>query len=311
MATEYSDIDSLLMSQSGQNTTTTPETPEHQDAYSESHADNSSDTYDDSDSLDLDSPSDYHDSDSQNDEIEAKDIKENETDIKEYDTDEYGNEKTKPRMYTEEEHRELVNKAVRERLARGNHNANQQPAQQQQQFNYNPESEQSWEQQLEQFVEQTVSKMTQKQIQQQQALQEQLAEQEFSERFIGGMERFQDFKDVVGSQNITDPMTLALRGVQDPSAFIYAAAKRHPAELERISKLKDPYSQMVEMGKLEERMRKKPEGTKAPRPVSRTQEDSSYIESKKKGEPTIEDMIAQFESKRIAKFNRYHGNNRR
>ena len=78
------------------------------------------------------------------------------------DYDDYGNTKTPPRTYTEEEVNERINKAVRERLSRGD-NTNQQPTQQQvvqqaQGFEYNPDSEESWEGQLEKFVRRTVSK---------------------------------------------------------------------------------------------------------------------------------------------------------
>ena len=239
---------------------------------------------------------------------------EHESSNTEQNSDEYGNEKPSPRMYTEEEHREIVNKTVRERLARGNNQSNQPTNQQQLQqkagdFEYDPEGEGNWQQQLEQFVEQTFTKMTQKQAQMHQQQVEQQAEAEFVDKFSSGMERFHDFRDVVSAQPITDPMTLALRGVGDPAAFIYAASKRHPGELERISKLRDPYSQMVEMGKLEERMRKKPEGTRAPRPIGRTKEDTTMQNMDKKSpkEDSIEDLIAKSEQKKIAKIRQLRG----
>ena len=121
------------------------------------------------------------------------------------------------------------------------------------------------------------------------------------------MDRFSDFKDVVGSQPITDPMTYALRGMNDPSAFIYAASKRAPQELQRISNISDPYVQMVEMGKLEERMRKTPMTTKAPRPVSKTVDNSSIPVQQKKGEPSIEDLIAHADAKRRAQLTSRRG----
>jgi len=70
-------------------------------------------------------------------------------------------------------------------------------------------------------------------------------------------------------------MTYALRGLPDPAAFIYAASKRHPQELARISQIGDPAAQIMEMGRLEERMRKSAPSTKAPRPVSKSRDDAS------------------------------------
>lgn len=306
MATDFGNIDDLLAT-GAKPSPSQPQTHEIEQHYdnSETDTDFSSDVdYSNHDRIDNEDHSEDLDNSTNDNDTEQ----EHENNTKESSLDEYGNEKPKQRMYTEEEHRELVNKAVRERLARGNHSTNQQTATEQAtQFSYNPDSEQTWEQQLERFVENTVNKLTQKQVQQQKLAQEQAAEQEFAERFTTGMERFHDFRDVVGSQPITDPMTLALRGVADPAAFIYAASKKHPTELDRISKLRDPYKQMVEMGKLEERMRKRPEGTKAPRPISRTSDDSPMKEQKKSKEPSIEDLIAQSEAKRVAKFRQYRG----
>lgn len=255
------------------------------------------------------------------DEIESKEVEKSQEDNDESDTkqernfDDYGNEKAAPKTYTEDEVNERINKAVRERLSRANNQSTQPTNQQQQQvqqqaqdFEYDPNSDGNWQQQLEQFVEQTFSKMTQRQAQKHQQEQERVSEAEFVDKFSSGMDRFHDFKDVVGNQPITDPMTLALRGITDPAAFIYAASKRHPAELERISKIKDPYSQMVQVGRLEERMRKRAEGTKAPRPIGRSSEDSTmnYVDKKTK-EDSIEDLITKSEQKKLAKIRQLRG----
>lgn len=296
MTTDTSSIDDILTQSQP---TGAPSTPEKID-----------DNYNDDNS-------NYNYDSGANDEIDHTQERgddENEDTHTDQSSDEYGNEKASPRMYTEEEHREIVNKTVRERLARGNNQPNQQAPQQQLQqkandFEYDPDADGNWQQQLEQFVEQTFTKMTQKQAQMHQQQIERQSESEFIDKFSSGMERFGDFKEVVGSQSITDPMTLALRGVGDPAAFIYAASKRHPAELDRISKLRDPYSQMVEMGKLEERMRKKPEGTRAPRPIGRTQEDTTmkYVDKKSPKEDSIEDLISKSEQKKIAKMRQLRG----
>lgn len=221
------------------------------------------------------------------------------------ETDDYGNEKPKQesKTYTEEEVNERINRAVRERLARLKE-APVPPAVQQdvkKDFEYDPAAEGNWQQQLESFVEQTVSKMTQKQQQQVQQQREQQAQQEFEAKFHQGMGKFHDFVQVVGQQPITDAMTVATRAMKDPAAFLYAASKRHSQELQRIANMPDQYAQMVEIGKLEERMRKNKSISKAPRPLSQTREDS-IVEQRSAKEPTIEEMMAAADAKRLAKM---------
>ena len=128
-------------------------------------------------------------------------------------------------------------------------------------------------------------------------------QQEFESKFREGMGRFNDFVDVIDSLpfQITNPMTLATRAMADPAAFLYAAAKRNPQELERIAKLRDPYAQMTEIGKLEERMRKNKPTTKAPRPLSRSNDDGGMPAPKKSKEPSIEDLIAKADQKKLAR----------
>jgi len=303
MTNEVSSIDDML-TQSQNPGTTTPQAPEQESDY---------DNYSDNDSnIDNSNLSNSEIETSDNEDSHRDEQQENDSQTRQYD--DYGNEKQGSKTYTEDEVNERINKAVRERLARANNHANQQPAQQQQiqqqaqGFEYNPESDGNWQQQLEAFVEQTFQKMTQKTAQRQQQEMERIAESEFLDKFSSGMERFNDFKDVVGSQPISDPMALALRGINDPAAFIYAASKRNPQELERIYKLKDPYSQMVEIGKLEERMRKRPQGTNAPRPLGRSHEDApmKYVDKSKK-EDSIEDMIHKAEQKKLEKLRKIRG----
>jgi hypothetical protein len=222
------------------------------------------------------------------------------------EVDEYGNDKPAPKMYTEDEVNERINRTIRERLSRMEKNG-QQPTQQQvqqaqQNFNYDADSPESWQQQLEAFVEQTLDKRTQRQTQQAQQMQEQRAMEEFQAKFESGISRFKDFNDVAGKMPITNTMMMATRGLKDPAAFIYAASKRAPQELQRISNIADPYAQIVEIGKLEERMKQTKPTTKAPKPVGRTQEDSP-IPHKSDKQPSIEDLIAKDEAKRRAKLN--------
>lgn len=298
MATITSNIDDLLMSGK---TNAQPAAPEHQPEAEYDEAEYSEESPKAA-GIDLQSDDDQEPSD--NVETSEETPKNDGEQDDGGEQDEYGNAKEKPRTYTEDEVNERINKAVRERLARGQQTTQQQQQQtqaSQEGFEYNPRSSEPWQQQLEGFVENTVSKMTQRQTQQQQAQKDQQIQAEFETKFHNGMSKFSDFVDVVGSQPISDAMTIATRAMSDPAAFLYAASKQHAPELQRIANLQDQYSQMVEMGKLEERMRKNKTATKAPRPLSRKQEDGSMPHSTKKQE-TIEDLIAQSDAKRRSRM---------
>jgi len=177
-------------------------------------------------------------------------------------------------------------------------------------FKYDSNEDVPWEKQLSDFVKQTVSSMQTDQRNEERQRQEQTAQREFAQKFSKGMERFGDFREIVGSQPIDDAMTLSLRAMNDPTAFIYAASKRHPQELERISKLQDPYARMVEMGKLEERMRKNKPTTKAPRPLGRTKEDAYTKPVAKEKESTGDDLLAKADAKRLSIVKTRHKNHR-
>ena len=225
---------------------------------------------------------------------------------KEYD--DYGNEK------------EPENEAIRDRLARqarkhqaeidalraqiAQQNVSQPVQQAVQDFEYDPEARGDWQQQLAAFVKQTVASMGAEQEEKQVRARETQAQQEFESKFREGVTKFHDFADVINELpfQISNPMTLATRGMSDPAAFLYAAAKRNPGELERISKLRDPYAQMTEMGRLEERMRKNKPTTTAPRPLSRSTDDGGMPIPKKNKETSIEDLIAKSEQKKMARM---------
>ena len=167
-------------------------------------------------------------------------------------------------------------------------------------FEYDPHAAGDWRQQLAQFVRQEFSSMTREEQENQRRYQEEKAQAEFREKFQAGMNRFDDFIEVVEAQPIDSEMAIALRAMADPTAFIYAAAKRHPQELERISKLRDPYARIVEMGKLEERMRKNKPTTKAPRPLGRTPEDATTKAPAKQKDTSGDDLLAKADAKRMA-----------
>jgi hypothetical protein len=169
-------------------------------------------------------------------------------------------------------------------------------------FEYDQNAEGDWQQQLGAFIKQTVNSMTREQQEAQSRHEEAQVQSEFEGKFRDGMSKFNDFTDVISSLpfQISNPMTLATRAMENPAAFLYAAAKRNPQELERISKIRDPYAQMTEMGRLEERMRKNKPTTKAPRPLGRTPADAHTATPKKKTEANGDDLLARADAKRLA-----------
>jgi hypothetical protein len=171
-------------------------------------------------------------------------------------------------------------------------------------FEYDPDASGDWQQQLEHFVKQTVTNMQTEGQRQQQAQQEARAHAEFEFKFHDGMSKFGDFVDVVGSQPITDAMTLATRGMKDPAAFLYAASKRNPEELKRISAIPDQYVQMTEMGKLEERMRKSAPASKAPRPLGKTTSDVSTPHKTEK-KKSLDEMLRDSDAARIDRLRQF------
>lgn len=215
--------------------------------------------------------------------------------------DEYGNPVEKPRMYTEEE----LQQRIRDRLSRGKHM--EQPQQQQQQqvqqaakdFTPDPNSEESWETQLEAFVEKTIEKRQTKMQQQQWQEQEKARQADFEAKFTTGMEKYQDFHQVVSKAPITDGIMLASRALDNPAAFIYGAAKLHPQELQRISQIGDPYQQAAEVGRLHERMVKaRNVASKAGKPLEAPKGD---IPQKSYTKPNIETLIEQHAKQKRAR----------
>ena len=218
--------------------------------------------------------------------------------------DDYGNEKPEPKTYTQDEVDERINQAVRDRLARLERNSSSVPsnAQLQQEapgFKYDANNSDDWQVQLKNFVKQTMLEAHHEQTITQQQRYEEQARAEYEDKFQSGMGKFQDFREVVGSQPITDHMMLASRSMKDPAAFFYAASKRAPAELQRIAGMRDPYAQIAETAKLEERLKQVKPQTRAPRPVSRSSGDVA-VPRQEKREPSIEEMIAKDAARRLA-----------
>lgn len=231
--------------------------------------------------------------------------------------DEYGNPvKAKAeRMYTEAE----VNEMIRKRLKRGGveqppespyapqyeqpipgygqNSGYEQPV-----HGYQPQlgheaqqNEGDWEQQLESFVVNTLAKREQQATIQRQQYAEQAKQLEFERKFNANAHKYDDFVEVTHDAPITPLMIASTRGLENPATFIYAAAKSQAKELERISRLTDPYAVAVEMGRLEERMRKQRATTKAPAPLE-THTSDAMTKTKPRN---VDDIFRTQEKKRI------------
>ena len=293
-----SNIDDVLM---GGKSNIHPETPEHKEANHEPSplGDIEGETEDYGEDETTQSPEeDTTDNDSsENDETRTP----------EKQLDDYGNEEEpvsdviRDRLARQARKHEAEINALRAQLAQ--QGASSEVQQAARDFEYDPESSGDWQQQLAAFVKQTVNHMSREEQEARHRQDEAQRQYEFESKLRTGMEKFTDFVDVLSSLpfQITNPMTLATRDMKDPAAFLYAAAKRQPQELERISKIRDPYAQAREMGNLEERMRRNKPTTNAPRPPGRAVEDASTPALKKKSEPTIEDLIARADAKKLAK----------
>lgn len=212
--------------------------------------------------------------------------------------DEYGNPVEKPKTYTEEE----VQRMIRERLSRGRHAEPPTPQQVQQaseDFKADPNSEDSWEVQLEQFIDKTIEKRQAKLSEAQWRQQEAAKQAEFEAKFNTGMNKYQDFHQVVQGKPITDAMLLATRDLENPAAFVYAASKLHSSELTRISQIPDARTQAMEIGRLHERMIKERRSvSSAPKPVAPVKGDMPV---KQHEYPSIDYRIQQHAKQKFAR----------
>lgn len=225
----------------------------------------------------------------------------------ESEVNDYGIEVSKKpeKTYTQAE----VNEMIRERLSRGKF-AEQQPqyTPQQQQvaqdFQHDPTSTDSWEVQLEGFIENSIAKRENRIKEQQWQQQAQQQQAEFEIKFNNGASKYSDFEQVVQGKPLTPQMVMATRGMSDPAAFIYAAAKNQEAELGRIAQIQDPMTQAVELGKLEERMRKaRPLSSRSPKPISNSVGDVAEKAEKCDGDLDIpiDQRINQYGNQRMNK----------
>lgn len=186
--------------------------------------------------------------------------------------DEYGQPIAPPRTYTEEE----VQQMIRERVSRGRIDQRQPPQQPTPQQPRPADAEQSasgdqdWEKQLDHIIDKRIETRQAEQREAEWRQQEAQRQAHFQEKFESGMAKYGDFEQVVQkvAPSISPSMMLATRSLNDPAAFLYGAAKMHPAELERISKIADGAAQAMEIGRLHERMVKyRVNITGAPKPL--------------------------------------------
>lgn len=184
--------------------------------------------------------------------------------------DEYGNPIAPPKVYTEEE----VNRMMRERFSRGKWAEQPQPAPQVAPQPQAQPGEENWEEQLNTYIDKRVE--TRERDRQERAWREdQAAKQaDFEARFSSGMNKYQDFHQVVASQPISDSMLLATRTLENPAAFVYGAAKLYPQDLAKISHINDPIAQAAEIGRLHEKMVKnQTKLSAAPKPIETAKSD--------------------------------------
>lgn len=203
--------------------------------------------------------------------------------------DEYGHPVAKPRMYSEDE----VNRMMRERVARGRL-AEAQP----EQPVARPKDEivgdenagnEDWEVQLNNIIRKNINQVQQDEQNRRMQELERVKHEEFVGKFNTGMSKYNDFSQVVSDKPITDTMMLATRNLENPAAFVYAAAKLHPQELDRISRL-DHYSQAAEIGRLHERMVKERKATSHAKPIELAKGD---LPAKSSMKPSLEQRIAE------------------
>ena len=209
--------------------------------------------------------------------------------------DEYGNPIAKPRMYTEDE----LNQKIRERLSRGRHAEHQPTHQQTQQaakdFAPDPNSDESWEVQLDRYIDRRIDTREKEASQKQWEAQEAARQSQFEEKFTTGMSKYNDFHEVLTPLAergaLPNSVMMATRALENPAAFLYGAAKMHPQELERISRIADPATQAVEVGRLHERMVKAGKAlSSASKPIEIPKGD---LPAKSISMPSLEQRIAE------------------
>lgn len=185
-----------------------------------------------------------------------------------------------------------INKAIQEALAQHGIDLTKITPQVQQ-----DEDDLDWQSELKSLVKETFAEMTKEQQRQQMEQIQRQQQIEFEIKFNTSAAKYPDFEQVVVGKPLTPEMVIATRGMADPAAFLYAAAKTQPQELERISKIQDRFVQAVELGKLEERMRRsKVSHSSAPKPIDMVKGDMGDKDVRRR---SVDDILREEESKRI------------
>ncbi len=184
--------------------------------------------------------------------------------------DEYGNAVAKKKTYTEEEVQAMIRKRVRDKHAEQPAPVQTPPAQPAQ-----ADTDESWRHELKEVIKETTQEVQAEEQRKQQERAQAQRTAEFELKFETGMAKYKDFENIVSGKPITGAMMAATGEMTDPAAFLYAACKQNPGEIERIAKLQSATAQMVEIGRLEERMKKAKLITHAPTPAKRISGDAS------------------------------------
>lgn len=233
----------------------------------------------------------------------------NDSEQKESATDDYGNSVAKKeRTYTQAE----VEQMMRDRNSRGEFAeleaervrkealmAAQEALRlsQSQQATNESEGEEDWKEEFRSLIKETLTAEQQAAQERSWRAEAQRQQAEFEIKFNTGAAKYEDFEQVVVGKPLTPQMVMATKAMSDPAAFIYAAAKTQAAELERISKIPDALSQAVELGKLEEKMRKSRNTTSsAPRPIEQMKGDVTDKQVKPK---SVDDILRAEAQERI------------
>lgn len=211
------------------------------------------------------------------------------------EVDDYGNPISKPKMYTEEEVQAMIRKRLRDRHSEQTPQQQQEVTEAAKDFKADPASDDSWESQLAQFVEKTIKNVAEKEKNEAWKKEQAISQAEFEEKFTSGMGKYKDFETVVKGKPISNAMMMATKGMDDPAAFLYAACKQHPQELERIAKIPDHVEQIASIGRLEERMKKAKLVTTTPKPSRKISGDASD----KMPERSIDQLIASHAKSKI------------
>lgn len=202
--------------------------------------------------------------------------------------DEYGNPLEKTKMYTQDEVNQLMrDRAARERYRNENHIQKHQETPKEE-----PETEEDWRRALKSEIKRGVEEVKQEEQERLWREEQGRKQAEFEDKFTRGMEKYKDFREVIADKPITDRMLLATRSLDNPAAFVYAAAKLHSQELDRISRIDDPYIQAAEVGRLHERMvRERKSASSTSKPLT---PPSGDMPVKTSNMPSLEQRINEY-----------------